>query len=406
LLGVAELTDTGIEQRVHPAMLPKDTAIAEVAGVTNAVAIDADFAGNLLLVGAGAGAKPTASAVASDIATIVQNIRQFAVTQELVDKGTQDYQTAVALRQAIAIISTSLEKDVVVERLLLALGNVVTYNNAFVFLWQDNTLKYGASRDFYDRPIRLTPAQTEAIWRDALLIKEIHSKREIIRIDDVREDERWQPYPEGSKIRSWMATPLLSGGELQGILVFDSHEVDAFNGRAEWLASTLASHAAVAIQNASLYQQTQQQLTELGTLYQASATMTANLDQDFVLQTVVSEMVRALQVDSCTIFVWEKDQQSLHPAAHKNQFHADDQPESSHQLGLSQIDNLESYSIVQRVLDTQELSSLRIDEAWTEEDITLLREAKTAFSAACAAGQTQQCFWLVSSRRNDQTAQL
>ncbi|HUM68326.1 MAG TPA: GAF domain-containing protein [Chloroflexota bacterium] len=316
------------------------------------------------------------TAVASDIATIVQNIRQYALTQELVDKGTQDYQTAVALRQAIAIISTSLEKDVVVERLLLALGNVVTYNNAFVFLWQENTLKYAASRDFYDRPIRLTPSQIEAIWRDALLIKEIHTRKEIIRIDDVREDERWQPYPEGSKIRSWMATPLLSGGQLQGILVFDSHEVDAFNGRAEWLASTLAAHAAVAIQNASLYQQTQQQLSELGTLYQASATMTANLDQDFVLQTVVSEMVRALQVDSCTIFVWDKDQQSLHPAAHRNQFHYDDQADNTPYLGLSQINNLESYSIVQRVLDTQELSSLRIDEAWTEEDLTLLREAK------------------------------
>ena len=70
LLGVAQMTDSGIESRVHPAMLPKDTAIAEVAGVTNAVAIDADFAGNLLLVGAGAGAKPTASAVASDIVDI------------------------------------------------------------------------------------------------------------------------------------------------------------------------------------------------------------------------------------------------------------------------------------------------------------------------------------------------
>jgi len=70
LLGVAELTDSGIEQRVHPAMLPMDTAIAEVAGVINAVAIDADFAGNLLLVGAGAGAKPTASAVASDLVDI------------------------------------------------------------------------------------------------------------------------------------------------------------------------------------------------------------------------------------------------------------------------------------------------------------------------------------------------
>jgi homoserine dehydrogenase len=70
LLGVAQMTDSGIEQRVHPAMLPKDTAIAEVAGAMNAVAVDADFAGTLLLVGAGAGAKPTASAVASDIVDI------------------------------------------------------------------------------------------------------------------------------------------------------------------------------------------------------------------------------------------------------------------------------------------------------------------------------------------------
>jgi homoserine dehydrogenase len=70
LLGVAQMTESGIEQRVHPAMLPKDTAIAEVAGVTNAVAIDGDFVTNLLLVGPGAGSRATASAVASDLADI------------------------------------------------------------------------------------------------------------------------------------------------------------------------------------------------------------------------------------------------------------------------------------------------------------------------------------------------
>jgi homoserine dehydrogenase len=70
LLGVAVRTEHGIEQRVHPALVPEDSAIAEVSGVTNAVAVDADFAGNLLLVGPGAGAKPTASAVASDIIDI------------------------------------------------------------------------------------------------------------------------------------------------------------------------------------------------------------------------------------------------------------------------------------------------------------------------------------------------
>lgn len=70
LLGVAMMTESGIEQRVHPALVPKHSAIAEVSGVTNCVAIDADFVGTLLMVGPGAGAKATASSVASDIVDI------------------------------------------------------------------------------------------------------------------------------------------------------------------------------------------------------------------------------------------------------------------------------------------------------------------------------------------------
>jgi len=72
LLGVATRSEGGIEARVNPAMVPKHSAIAEVSGVTNAVAIDADYCGSLLLIGPGAGAHPTASAVASDIVDIAR----------------------------------------------------------------------------------------------------------------------------------------------------------------------------------------------------------------------------------------------------------------------------------------------------------------------------------------------
>ena len=74
LLGVATETETGIEARVSPALVFKDSAIAEVSGVTNAVAIDGDFSGNILLIGPGAGAKPTASAVAGDILDIARGL--------------------------------------------------------------------------------------------------------------------------------------------------------------------------------------------------------------------------------------------------------------------------------------------------------------------------------------------
>ncbi|MFD0934196.1 homoserine dehydrogenase, partial [Methylobacterium trifolii] len=70
LLGVAQLAEGGIEQRVHPTMVPKSSAIAQVMGVTNAVTVDADAVGELTLIGPGAGGEATASAVVADIADV------------------------------------------------------------------------------------------------------------------------------------------------------------------------------------------------------------------------------------------------------------------------------------------------------------------------------------------------
>ena len=72
LLGVAQRTDTGIEQRVHPTMVPKSSAIARIDGVLNAVAVDGDYVGEIVLVGPGAGGNATASSVVADITDIAR----------------------------------------------------------------------------------------------------------------------------------------------------------------------------------------------------------------------------------------------------------------------------------------------------------------------------------------------
>ncbi|MBA2403097.1 MAG: homoserine dehydrogenase, partial [Bradyrhizobium sp.] len=75
LLGVAERTEVGIEQRVHPTMVPKSSSIAQVMGVTNAVTIDGEGIPPITLVGPGAGGAATASAVVADIADVARGIR-------------------------------------------------------------------------------------------------------------------------------------------------------------------------------------------------------------------------------------------------------------------------------------------------------------------------------------------
>lgn len=70
LLAIARRTPRGIEQRVHPCMVPADTPIAHVDGVFNAVAAEGDYVGRVMFEGRGAGSNPTASAVVADLADL------------------------------------------------------------------------------------------------------------------------------------------------------------------------------------------------------------------------------------------------------------------------------------------------------------------------------------------------
>ena len=72
LLGIARRTGTGVELRVHPCMVLVSDPIALVDGVNNAVVIEGDAVGRIMLEGRGAGAGPTASAVVADLIDIAR----------------------------------------------------------------------------------------------------------------------------------------------------------------------------------------------------------------------------------------------------------------------------------------------------------------------------------------------
>lgn len=75
LLGVAQMTARGLEQRMSPCLVPCDSPLGQLEGGTNMVVIEGDSVGQIVLRGAGAGEGPTASAVMSDIVELARGGR-------------------------------------------------------------------------------------------------------------------------------------------------------------------------------------------------------------------------------------------------------------------------------------------------------------------------------------------
>jgi homoserine dehydrogenase len=75
LLGVAQMTGRGLEQRMSPCLVPDDSPLGQLQGGTNMVVLEGDSVGQIVLRGAGAGMGPTASAVMSDVMDIARGTR-------------------------------------------------------------------------------------------------------------------------------------------------------------------------------------------------------------------------------------------------------------------------------------------------------------------------------------------
>ncbi|WP_323784969.1 homoserine dehydrogenase [Thalassovita sp.] len=106
LLGVAQLTGRGLEQRMSPCLVPADSPLGQLEGGTNMVVVEGDSVGQIVLRGAGAGEGPTASAVMGDVCDIARGVRypvfgQPATTLKQATRGKSTLPAPYYLRMGL-----------------------------------------------------------------------------------------------------------------------------------------------------------------------------------------------------------------------------------------------------------------------------------------------------------------
>ncbi len=103
-----------------------------------------------------------------------------------------------------------------------------------------------------------------------------------------------------------LLVPLVAGGQAIGVLCLNALAAERiFTDEQIELAQTIASQAAIAVQNAALFEQTAQRTRELETLFESAQATAVTLDLNEVARRVTVQMVAALSADACTVFLWD-----------------------------------------------------------------------------------------------------
>jgi GAF domain-containing protein len=122
---------------------------------------------------------------------------------------------------------------------------------------------------------------------------------------DVSQEPRYLFWPDSSETRSELAVPLLTKTGVIGVLNVESDRLNAFDLTDVQMLQSLANQAAIAIENARLYEQAQRRMRELEALYRADSELYRHLDLDEVLQALVDMTVDILQADKSALLVWD-----------------------------------------------------------------------------------------------------
>jgi HD-GYP domain-containing protein (c-di-GMP phosphodiesterase class II) len=196
-----------------------------------------------------------------------------------------------ALREIDKAIISGLDLSEVLDIILAKLESVVPYHSAAIFLLDRDTAMVAAARGFPDMERVL---QISFPVEDDALMNELMREKQPLVLADARADGRFLARGGTAYVRSWLGLPLIAKGEELGFLTVDHTEPGIYDEESAEQVQTFASQAAIAIENARLYQEAERELAERKRAEEELQRSYVKLDRAF--QATVGVLVSAVEL--------------------------------------------------------------------------------------------------------------
>ncbi len=243
--------------------------------------------------------------LAQQAAIAIENARLYTSEQ-------QRRREAETLREATAVVAATLDQSRAVELILDQLASVLKYDSAAVQLFRDGFLEIVGGRGWPRESAVLglrfpipgdNPNTTVILERKPVILNYTR--------------EAYPPFLESphNHIRSWLGIPLIAHGQVIGMLSVDSTEENHFTEEHARLSTAFANHAAIAIENARLHEQSETQIQRLTALRDVDTAIASSLDLRVTLNILMDHAISQLKTDAMDILVYNPGMQDLETMA-------------------------------------------------------------------------------------------
>ena len=218
-----------------------------------------------------------------------------------------------ALYRADEALYRSLRLDDVLQALVDVGADVLEADSSSVLVWDDRheRLVPGATRGF--RPENV--AQMSHAPGEGITGRVAQSGRPISVQDALNDPRVAHHITDPEAIRSLLHVPIMVSGEVFGVFGVNYRTPRILSGEEERVLLALAHRAAVAIEHARLYDESERRLQELEALYRADETLHRSLRLDEVLRSLAEVAQEVLSADKTTVNIWDAERQELASAA-------------------------------------------------------------------------------------------
>jgi serine phosphatase RsbU (regulator of sigma subunit)/putative methionine-R-sulfoxide reductase with GAF domain len=242
-------------------------------------------------------------AVAGSIASAIHNA-------DLYQSEQWRRRVADSLREVAVLLSANVGVEQVLDAILAELLNSLPVDVSAIWLFENGEL-YLAAVEGCDEE-SLETARQNSPEASIALMSALISERPVIRRPS---DPKW---PSGvaagfDENYSSIAAPLHVGDQPLGVLTLAHSTPGRYGHEAQAMTTTFASYAAVAIENARLYDSAQEQAYASAALLQVAQAVVSLNDLDEILGTIIRIMPILVGVDRCALFLWDADKEAFCP---------------------------------------------------------------------------------------------